>query len=330
MDTVTQWQALRALRLAGEAAFAMADATAAGSAPTPENAKALSDKFVAMVYPAFCKALDAGVSCYEAMRAFAGAEAAAAVNGVMADTVAELRREEKAARRADWAEVALRVARRQALRGLRLVAESARASANRIHVATVVTALRNAVKAGVPLKVALDVLERAGVPDTRALGAALGDSRAQAADAEARVRSAIPLPEPVRDHSESAAVDAEAHASPTPELAPEAGESTADLRAIDVAAAAIGATFTEPVRRIAAGAVNQLRTLADWTMERAERHRQSFGRGRILRRPRASRAPRRAARRSAGSSTRDGPPPPDDAPAPVANRWSRSAAGGSR
>jgi hypothetical protein len=332
MDTVTQWEALRDLRLAAEAALKMADATVAVNAPTPENAKALGDRFAAMVEPAFRRALDAGVSRDEAMRVFGGAEAAAVVNGVMDSIVAELHREEEAARRADAAEAAVRVARRRALGGLQIVA-AAGAGANRVHVATVVFALRNAVKAGVPLDVALEFLARAGVPGTTALGAALAESRARAADAEARVRSAIPLPEPVRDQSDSGAADADAHVpppSPTPEFAPDGGASEADLRLIDGAAASIGAMFTESERRIAAGAVNHFRVLAGRTMERAECHRQALGRGRVQRRPRASRAPRRAAHRSAIALTRDGPPPSDDAPPPVASHSPHGAIGGAR
>src|SRR5271154_59410 len=116
VDTVTEWEALRDFRVAAKAALAWANAFMAANAPTPENAKALGDRFEAMVTPAFRKALDAGVPREEVMRVIDGAETAAAVNRVMAATVAALRRQERedeAARRANAAEVALRAARRR-------------------------------------------------------------------------------------------------------------------------------------------------------------------------------------------------------------------------
>ena len=90
--------------------------------------------------------------------------------------------------------------------------------------------------------------------------------------------------------------------------------------------AAGGINLSDQDLRMAARFVVHLCVHAEGLTHRTAR----FG-GPIHRRPRASRAPRRAAHRSAVAPARDGPPPPpDDAPAPVASRSSRAAIGGSR
>jgi hypothetical protein len=347
VDTVTRWQLLRALRVTVEAALEEAFAMTKGTAPTPERALAVSEAVASRIEPAFLRALAAGISdddCWDAL----GPEGAA-IKGLRVTLEAELRREEAEAgerlARAKAEAVRARLpsahpvdalARLQAVRGLRVAAEPARAGTFRSGT-TVVIALRDAVKAGVPVDVALEVAERQGVRVTPDVGAALTNSREHAANAEARLRAPIELPAPVQDHTDStvAAAGADAHlppASPTPEPPlPVAAESEGDLRSIDEAAAVLGATFSEPERRIAARLVSQVRMLAGRMAARAERHRRALGRVRILRRPRASRAPYRAARRAAVAPARDGPPPSDDAPTPpVASRALRGAAGSFR
>jgi hypothetical protein len=339
MDSVAQWEALRALKAALEAA----EVPTPVGAPTPERAMAWVAIVTATIDPAFHNAVGAGVPLEEAMDVF-GPGAGAAIEdlmGTMVASLASLDRAAPGARRAAAADADLRVrsalpvnagVRRAALRELKIVAEAARVDASRSQVTTLVPAVRNAVKAGVPLAVALEVLGREGVPLTTALGGAMTDSRAQAADAEARVRPAIPLPELVPDHSASVVPAADAHvrpASPSPESVPGPSDSEADLRTIDGAATVLSATLTQAERHIAAGALNQFRSIAGRTTERAQRLRRTLGGARIRRRPRASRAPRRAAHRSAVAPARDGPPP-SDGPAPVASRSLRGVIGGAR
>jgi hypothetical protein len=122
------------------------------------------------------------------------------------------------------------------------------------------------------------------------------------------------------EHTEEAAGAAETHAR-APEAPPDGDErAEATMRTVARAAAAIGITPTDDDLRIAARVVDHLRAHADGFAHRAARLRDP-----IRRRPRASRAPRRAAHRSAVAPARDGPPADDDAPPPVASRSPRSA-----
>jgi hypothetical protein len=147
---------------------------------------------------------------------------------------------------------------------------------------------------------------------------------------------AISLPEHLDDPGEPrAAVDAEqteqatvaaeaaARASEGAPHVDEPGEAT--MRRVARSAAVIGITLADDDLRIAARFVDHFRVRAEGLNHRAAQFR-----GPIQRRPRASRAPRRAAHRNAVAPARDGPPPSDDAPAPVASRSPRGAIGGSR
>jgi hypothetical protein len=348
MDTVLRWELLRALRVAGEAAREEASATAAALEHTNGHAfeimKVVGEPFVSRVEPAFRRALDAGISGDECLKVLLDG---AALNEIMVGVEAHLRRTEEEIWRAG-VQPALPVdalARLQALRRLRAVCEAVHAGRTRSHGTTVVAAVRDAVKAGVPIEVALEVLERAGVPVTRVLGAALIESRTHADDAEIRVRTAILLPAPVADHTEPVAATADARvfpptavpdhpepaaaagmnahalpASPTPEPVQDASAFEADLRSIDGAAAALGVRFTESERCVAARLVNHVRNLAGRMPERAQPLRRFFGEGNRLRGPRASRAQRRAVRRSGVAAARDRPPPSDGPAPPIASR----------
>ena len=261
------------------------------------------------------------------------------------------------------------VARREALRGLKVVHDAVLAGTNGSGEpackTTFETALRNALNAVIPLRVALQVCGEAAV--TEVLGAAaMTDlrsaeaqaSRADAAAADMPIRSAIPLLERFPDANEyvvdaygrvrlpipllerfsdanesmAHAGDADARARPaleTPTSFPDAFESEVDGRLFDEAAVAIGATFTEEERRIAANMMNQVRMHMGRATERAARLRPSLGSSGRLRRARAPRAPRHRSHRSAVSPSRDGPPPSDE-PAPVASPSPRGAVGGAR
>jgi hypothetical protein len=352
MDTVDRWALLRALRVAGEAAREEASATAAALEPTHEHAfaigKAVGQRFVSRVEPAFRRALDAGISRDECLNVLLDG---AALGEILVGAEAHLRRAEEQARRTEegpWracVQPALAVdalARRQALRKVRAVGEAVHEGKTRSHGATVVAAVRDAVKEGVPIEVALDVLERAGAPVTRGLGPVLTERRTHADDAAIRVRTAILLPVPGAAPPEPGAADVEARvvprataaappepvaaagmdahdlpARPPPELAEDVGAFEADLRSIDEAAAALlGRRFTEAERRVAVGLVNDVRTLGRMP-KRAQPRRRFFGGGRG---PRASRASRRPARRSGVALTRDGPPPRDGPALPGASR----------
>lgn len=72
--------------------------------------------------------------------------------------------------------------------------------------------------------------------------------------------------------------------------------------------------LTEENARVAAEAHRQVRLYVGRTAARAAHLKPA---ARILRRPRASRSPRRAAHQTAAAATRDGPPPGSDPPAPV-------------
>jgi hypothetical protein len=97
------------------------------------------------------------------------------------------------------------------------------------------------------------------------------------------------------------------------------------MRTVAKAAAALGILLPIDRLRKAARMVEHVRRSAGRVTDRAARFRSP-----IHRRQRASRAPRRAAHRSALALTRDGPPPSGDAPAPVASRSLRGAIGGGR
>jgi hypothetical protein len=239
------------------------------------------------------------------------------------------------------------VERREALRRMKISVDSALAGADRArsqaefdtHLAAYQAAMVEAIQAGIPVRVAMqecfgrecvaDVMEvmQATVANLRrAEGEA---SRAKSADAHVSDRPAIPLPERFPDPNEVIADADTTGVRPTmPDRLPDAAASEADVRSIREAEAALGATLTEAERRIAADAVNQLRIRASRATERATRLRPSLCGGRSLRRVRASRAPRRAAHRSAVAPSRDGPP--SDAPAPVGSRSPHGAVGGSR
>jgi hypothetical protein len=170
------------------------------------------------------------------------------------------------------------------------------------------------------------------------LGKGLADMLRQEAHAgpDARERPPIPLPECFPDPDE-AHVDAGPSAIPLPERFPDPGPATVggaddavvpeeDVRAVRNAEAHLGTPLTERQRRIAARMVNQLRVHA--LRDRGARLQPS-PKG-TLRRPRGSRAPRRAAHRTSVAPARDGPPP-GEAPGPVAGaRAPRCAIGGVR
>ena len=153
---------------------------------------------------------------------------------------------------------------------------------------------------------------------------------------------AIPLPEHFEDPTfevEARTPEAPAHTKQTEEAAGAAGadvrasqgsphveeDEKATMRSVAKSALAVGIKLAADDLRIAARVVNHLRLHADRLT-----HRAAPPRGSIHRRPRASRAPRRAARRGAVAPTRDGPPPSDDPPAPVASRSPHGAIGGAR
>jgi hypothetical protein len=99
----------------------------------------------------------------------------------------------------------------------------------------------------------------------------------------------------------------------------------ATMRTVVKAAAALGIKLPIDRLRTAARMVEHVRRSAGRVPDRAARVR-----GSIHRRPRASRAPRRAAHHSAAALARDGPPPSDDAPPAVASHSPHGAIGGAR
>jgi hypothetical protein len=99
----------------------------------------------------------------------------------------------------------------------------------------------------------------------------------------------------------------------------------ATMLSVARSATAIGIALADADLRMAARVVDYLRVHgAGWARGRAR------FRAPIHARPRAARAPRRAAHRSAVAPARDGPPPSDDAPPPLASRSLLVAIGGSR
>jgi hypothetical protein len=96
--------------------------------------------------------------------------------------------------------------------------------------------------------------------------------------------------------------------------------SDPDVSTIRDAEAVLGTRLTESQRRMAAGMVKQFRDRAERARTHALAARRWPSLSRPLRRTRASRAPRRAAHRSAVAPARDGPPP-DDAPTALATRY---------
>jgi hypothetical protein len=129
---------------------------------------------------------------------------------------------------------------------------------------------------------------------------------------------------PAHTEESTLAAGADAGASEGPTHLDGCEEAT--LRSVAKSAAAIGITLGDRELRMAARIVDYVRIRAAGMTT----HRTARFAGPIRRRPRASRAPRRAAHRSAVAPARDGPPPTDDGPAPVASRSSLAAIGGSR
>jgi hypothetical protein len=156
---------------------------------------------------------------------------------------------------------------------------------------------------------------------------ALPEHSHDAGEQPATVEAAARAPEASAhtEQTEEAAGVAAAHARASEGSPRVAVDEKATMRNVAKAAAAGGITLAPDDLRIAARIVDHLRLHADRLT-----HRAAHLRGSIHRRPRASRAPRRAARRSAVAPARDGPPPPSDGPTPVASRSLRGAVGGSR
>ncbi len=284
--------------------------------------------------PAFLNVLAAGISFNEALDAVEPGTATM-INNWMATAFDRMHRAGEESRRAGAVEDSRYVgsappvdaaARRRALVRLRLIVRATAANPN----AATIIVLRNAIKAGVPLDVAVEVLGRAGVP-TAVLGAAVAANRAHAADAAGGVRPVILVPEPARDESGPATADADVHdqpATPTPEPAPDAGVSDAVRRSVDSASVVCGgAPLAEPERRVVAGMVSDMDAHLERYRKR-ERDRAAMHAAHLrwshmlahqsLRRTRASRAPRRAAHRIATTPSRDGPPSGDAPPPPLA------------
>jgi hypothetical protein len=235
------------------------------------------------------------------------------------------------------------VERRRAWRRLKAIVDSLSAGLDRARgpveflacVKAFNAAIGEEIQAGTPVETVKEFFERLGDVDieefTHDIFADLHRATVQAESAEADVsnRPAIPLPERFPDLLDEAAADVDATSvHPTvPDRRPDAAASDADVRKAE---AILDVKLTQDERRIVARGLERLDNRAGRPIERAPRMRPSLCGGRSLRRARASRAPRRAAHRSAVAPARDGPPPPSDAPPPVGSRSPRGAAGGSR
>lgn len=194
------------------------------------------------------------------------------------------------------------------------------------HLATVETAVRDAVGAGIPPLVALEVIF--GREDVTLVvevaGSMVVDLEREAAQAHrdgrpsADERPAIPLPERFPEAGESREADVSAGAvRDEPANAPgvDADAPVAEVRMMLEVAATMGTPLTDAECRIAARAVSRLVARARRVPVRGEPLRRSVGCG--ARRRRAPRAIRRGVHRTRAAPARDGPPPPSDPPPSV-------------